>query len=372
MANPTPYYNPGGMSMQPGVAPSFSGNPGYQAPAYGGAAPSPWGQPSTGSYHPGAYGSTPDTYFDDPLTQPIMGAWGSRMNQLSRPAPQYGDINSALGKYLQPDPRMNAAMGSLASVAQGPGATNQYTPQFAAATKQRMKELNADPFSTADEAALKARFFDSMAGDRDAAYAANAAQMSARGLAPSSGVAQALGAETSMGYQKARAMQTQQMLQYVTDERNRRRDEAVGMSGNLAERGGADAALAQQWQSTRAGILGNVLSALAQQQGVGLNAATTMASLRRQQYLDDQQRGSDMLETSALPSALMQQRMSSLNQILAGGPTASSIFNQYSQQQQNANQLAQANAQKNAAIWGAAGQIGGSVINNIPWDKVHF
>jgi hypothetical protein len=365
MANPAPYYNPTGMTTQPGVAPSWSGNPGYQAPSSPSPMATTWGQPGTGSYQPGGYGSTPDTYFDDPLTQPIMGAWGARMSQLSRPAPQYGDINAQLGKYLQPDPRMNAAMGSLASVAQGPGASNAYTGQFAAATKKRIAQLNADPFSTGDEAAIKARFFDSMAGDRDAAYQQNAAEMARRGLAPSSGVAQALGAETSMGYQKARAAQTQQMLQYVTDEANRRKDLGVSMSGNLAQQGGQDAALAQQWQATRAGILGNVLQALQAQQGMGLNAATTMASLRRQQYLDDDARGNSLLETSALPSAIAQQRMQALNQVLAGGPTASSIFNQYSQMQQNTNQQNQINAQKNAAIWGAVGQIGGGIAQGV-------
>ena len=110
MANPTPYYNPG-TAMQPS----------YSAPSYGGSAPSPWGQPGTGSYQPGGYGSTPDTYFDDPLTQPIMGAWGQRMNQLSRPGPGYGDINAALGKYLQPDPRFNAALGNLQGVRESVG-----------------------------------------------------------------------------------------------------------------------------------------------------------------------------------------------------------------------------------------------------------
>jgi hypothetical protein len=359
MANPSPYYSP-------------TTQPSYSAPSYGGSAPSPWGQPAGGggtTYQPGGYGSTPDTYFSDPLTQPIMGAWGQRMNQLSAPAPGYGDINSALGKYLQPDPRMNAAMGSLASVAQGPGASNAYTGQFAAATKKRMAQLNADPYSTADEAAIKARFFDSLAGSRDQAYEQNAAEMARRGLAPSSGVAQALGAETSMGYQKARAGQTQQMLQYVTDEANRRKDLGVTMSGNLAQQGGQDAALAQQWQSTRAGILGNVLSALAQQQQTGLGAATTMASLRRQQYMDDMTRGNDLLETSALPSALAQQRMQALSQVLAGGPNAQSIFNQYSQQQQNQNQQDQINQQRTGAIWGAAGQIGASVMNKLPWGQ---
>jgi len=360
MAAPSPYsYSP----TQYGGAPAWSGAPSsYQAPS----SPSPmatWGQPGGGSYQPGAYGSTPDTYFDDPLTQPIMGAWGQRMNQLSRPGPGYGDINSALGKYLQPDPRFNDAMSQMQAAANSPGATNKYTPQFAANTARRIKELNADPYSTADEAAIKARFFDSLAMDRDKAYQQNAAEMASRGLAPSSGVAQALGAETSMGYQKARAGQQQQMLQYVTDERNRRRDLAVSMSGNLQQAGLGDAQLQQQWQSARAGILGNVLSALVQQQGMGLNAATTMAGLRRQEYMDDLSRGDALLETSALPSALAQQRMQALQSVLAGGPTAASIFGQYGQMQQLQNQQDATRQQGNAAVWGAAGQIGSSALN---------
>jgi hypothetical protein len=324
------------------------------------------------------------------------------MTQLNQAAPNYGDITSTLGSYLQPDPRFNAGLAALAASAGGKAAQgsaqsanvldNPYTKQYADATTARMAQLNADPFSTADEAALKARFFDSLALSRDDAYKQNAQQMASRGLDPGSGVAQALGAETSAGYQKARAGQQQAMLQYVTDEANRRKDAAVQMSGALQGAGGQDtalkqntllqnaqlqtqaslqnASLANQWQATRAGILGNVLSAIQGQQGLGLNAATTMASLRRQQYLDDMQRGSDLLQTSALPNALTNARMQALQQTLAGGPTSQSLFAQYNQMQQNQTQQDQINASRNAAIWGAAGNVGANVANNIPWDKV--
>jgi len=338
---------------------------GYSAPSYGGA---PGGSP---------FGD----FFDDPTSQPINTAWNQRMSQLNQAAPDYGDINNLLQGYLQPDPRLNAAMGSLASVAGGKGATsrvldNPYTQQYATATTQRMKELNADPFSTSDEAALKARFFDSLALSRDDAYKQNAAQMAARGLAPSSGVSQALGAETSAGYQKARAAQQQAMLQYVTDERNRRRDAAVGMSGNLQQAGLQDtqlkqsaetnnAQLQQQWQATRAGILGNVVQALQAERGMGMGAATTMASLRRQQYLDDQSRGDALLQTSALPNALATQRMAAMQSVLSGNDP----FNQMMQMQQMQNQQDQISAQRTGAIIGAAGQIGAGVVNKLPWDK---
>ena len=366
-ANPYSPYG-GGTGGYGGSAPPWSGMPG----AGGGGAPSPYagyggaqsGQPPA----PGSYGTTPDTYFNDPLTQPIMAAWGSRMNQLQQQGPGYGDIEGILRGYLKPDPRFNNALDDLYSASKGPGASNAYTGQYAAATKKRMTQLNADPFSTADEAALKARFFDSMAGDRDAAYAANAAQMASRGLAPTSGVAQALGAETSAGYEKAKALQTQQMLQYVTDEANRRKDLGVQMSGALAQQGGQDAALAQQWQVARSGMLGNIMSALAQQQGIGMNAATTMASLRRQQYLDDQTRGDQLLQTSALPSALANQRMQQLQQTLAGQSNPQQMFQNQMAMAQLQAQIDAArrsgNMQLVAALTAMAGTIGGAYINS--------
>jgi hypothetical protein len=102
---------------------------------------------------------------------------------------------------------------------------------------------------------------------------------------------------------------------------------------------------------------------------MGLNAATTMASLRRQQYLDDDARGNSLLETSALPSAIAQQRMAALQQTLSGSPSSQSLYQQYLQQQQMAQQQDAYNSQKNAAIWGAAGNIGAGVANKLPWDK---
>lgn len=379
MASPSPYYNPG-------RAPDSYGGGGYTPPSQ---SPSPyagWGAPAGGYGAPKQDTSPFGNFFDDPTSQPINTAWNQRMTQLNQAAPNYGDINATLGSYLQPDPRFNGALSALAASAGGNAAQarvldNPYTKQFADATTQRMKELNQDPFSSSDEAALKARFFDSLALDRDKAYEQNAAQMAARGLAPSSGVSQALGAETSAGYQKARAQQQQAMLQYVTDERNRRRDAAVGMSGNLQQAGLADtsekqgaltnnAQLANQWQATRAGILGNVLQAIQGQQGLGMNAATTMATLRRQQYLDDMQRGDDLLQTSALPNALTNARMAAMQQTLAGGPTAQGLFGQYNQLLGNQTAQDQINASKNAAIWGAAGNIGAGVANNIPWGSV--
>jgi hypothetical protein len=346
--------------------------------SFGGNAPRPAGYQMTnpnapygGGYSAPSYGAAPGgsspfgNFFDDPTTQPINTAWNQRMTQLNQAAPDYGDINNILQGYLAPDPRFNAALGTLQAAASGGGAKNAYTDQYAAATKQRMGELNAEPFSASDEAALKARFFDSLALQRDDAYQQNAQQMASRGLAPTSGVAQALGAETSAGYQKARAGQQQALLQYVTDERNRRRDEAVQMSSGLAARGGDDAALAQQWQATRAGILGNVVQALMAEKNQGMNAATTMASLRRQQYLDDQSRGDALLQTSALPNALATQRMAAMQSVLSG----TDPFNQMMQLQQMQNQQDQIGAQRTGALIGAAGQIGAGVVNKLPWDK---
>lgn len=315
-----------------------------------------WGSPSP-MMSPGGGG-----YFNDPTTQPLMAAWAQRMAQLQRPAPNYGDINGVLSGFLRPDPRFDDAIASMNRIGSSSAPSNAYTGQYATAVQGRMKELNAQPFSTSDEAALKARFFDSLALNRDKAYDEVAQQASSRGFAPTSGVAAGLNAQVGADYQKARAGQQQALLQYVTDERNRRRDEAVSMSGGLQQAGAGDAQLQAQWLSQRANIIGNVASALMAQRNSSMSAAESMASLRRQQYMDDMSRGDAMLSTSALPSQLAQQRMQQLQSVLSGGSDPSQIFSQYLAMQQLQNQQQQQSNASKAGLWSSIAQIAGPAL----------
>lgn len=323
---------------------------GFDAPPQASPVPQTFGQRATGGY------------FNDPTTLPLMNQWSTRMAQLNAPAPGYGDISGIFSSFLKPDPRMDDAISRMFQVSQGRAPSNAYTGQYATATKNRMQELNAEPFSTSDEAALKARFFDSLAQTRDDAVQQVADQMASRGFAPTSGLARDAYGEVSQGYQKARAGQQQALLQYVTDERNRRRDEAVQMSGALAQQGNQDAQLEAQWNAQRAGILGNIASALVAMRNGQMGAAENMASLRRQAYLDDLNRGGLALETSALPSQLADQRMQQLSQLLNGTTDPSQVFNQYlALNQQRLNQQ-QYSDQNNAALWSGIANAASKII----------
>ena len=116
----------------------------------------------------------------------------------------------------------------------------------------------------------------------------------------------------------------------------------------------------------KSGMLGNIASALLNQSNVGLNAANSIAGLRRQSYMDDMSRGDALLQTSALPYSLEQNRMQQLQNILAGQNADS--------QQEFANYLALMNAQNNreqtsanrsAAMWGAGARLGAPVMDAV-------
>ena len=319
--------------------------------------------PGSYSYSPGGGGATSPwnsaTFFNDPFTQPIMQAWTTRMNNLQQRGPGYGDVEGMLRGYLQPDPRFNEAFGLMMNTAKGPAPTNAYTPEYAAAVRKRYQQLNAEPFTTSDEAALKARFYDKMALDRDAAYDQVRAEMAARGYAPTSGVAAALNEQVGSDYQKAHAAATQDLLEYTAGEAQRRKDLGVTIKGQLAQQGGADAQLAVQWNAARANILANAAQALATMRGQGLSAAEGIAGLRRQSYLDDQNRLDALLQTSALPSALEQQRMQMMFSSMGGDPMSQLL--QLYQQQANQDQIRSGNR---GAFYGAAGNIGGTILDN--------
>jgi hypothetical protein len=261
-----------------------------------------WGQPQAGTFG----GSMP--FFDDPLTQPIMSAWTGRMAQLARPGPDYGEAESYLRASAQEDPRMTGLIKTLTGLTTRSAPGNAYLGQYAGATQKRMKELNEDPFSGSDEAALKARFFDDLARDRDDRHQQLRERLASMGMAPTSGTAAEASTLLEGEYETARAGQQRDLLKYVTDERNRRRDLAVEMSGGLSGHGQADA------------------------------------------------------ETSALPATMWQQRMAQMAQLLQGQGTPQSIYEQQLAQQKLINdQQNQSNANK-ANVFGTIGGIAAPIL----------
>lgn len=306
-------------------------------------------------------------YFDDPLTQPIMTAWTRRMSQLSRPVPNYGADAEALWRgALKPDPRLNDALSTLQGAMKRSAPGNAYLGQYAGHTERRIGELNEEPFDAQEEARLKARFFDDLARTRDDRHEQLRARLSSMGMAPTSGTAAEAASLLEGEYETARAGQQRELLQYVADERNRRRDLAVQLSGALSGAGQADANNQASFEAHRAGVAGNLAQLIqalrAQQIGVGSN----IAQMRRLQYTDDLDRGGLELETSALPASLAQARMAELQQTLNGfAPNAQDLYQQQLQQEQLQQNERLRKDQNRTALWGTVGQIAAPLLGKL-------
>jgi hypothetical protein len=313
-----------------------------------------------GGTQAGGFGGN-SPFFNDPLTQPLMQSWTKRMRQLNTPGPGYGDIEDMFKNALNRDPRMDDALNNLQDMMKRSAPRNAYLDQYGASTQQRMAELNQDPYTASDEAALKARFFDDLARTRDDRTQQLQQRLASMGMAPTSGTAQEAGALLEGEYETARAGQQRDLLKYTTDERNRRRDLAVQLSGGLSGAGAQEAQNQAQFEGQRANIASGLAQLLGSLQDRQLGVAGSLAGLRRQRYLDDMERGGQMLETSALPSALQQQRMAQLQNLLSGQGTPQSIYEQQLAQQKMIDERQRYSDANRTALWGTIGNTIGNV-----------
>jgi hypothetical protein len=279
------------------------------------SAAAPWSAQAQGQSSPwsaqaqGQSGSGWGDLFSDPTTQPLMQSWQQRMNQLNVPAPKMSDI---------------------ASRVYGKGGEFEY---FSNATKNRIGELQQEPFSAGEEAALKAKYLDGIVRERDTARQQMRERLGSMGHSPTDGaMAQAdLDVERSFGQNYGRALGD--MTIYQSQERQRRRDQAQQLAALL--------------------------------QSTGMSAGQMVAGLRQQEWGNNQALGRERLQTSALPSELARERMAMLSQLLNGqGMDPSSIMNglqgignQYAGQ-------AQQGAQNNAAMLQAIGNVLGTIASH--------
>jgi len=357
-------YTGGGAGAMTGVPAAQTPVPAGWSAATAQPQPSPSFSPWTAQQQPGSQQAMP--FFDDPLSQPLMESWGRRMTQLRSPGPRYGDVERTMWGSMNEDPRLTGLIKNMTGLANRSAPGNAYLGQYAASTTKRMGELNEEPFDASAEAQLKARFFDDLARSRDDRTQQLKERLASMGMAPTSGTAQEAGALLEGEYEGARAGQQRDLLKYVTDERNRRRDLAVEMSGGLSSHGQADASNRAQWMSQQANLGQGLAGILANLQTNRANVAQGIAGLRRQSYLDDIERGGMELDTSALPSALGQQRMTQLQQMLSQNtPTQQQLFEQQMAQQRAADENRRYADQNRTNMWGAIGQFAAPAIGAV-------
>lgn len=309
----------GGRGGGGGSMAGYNYNPYQTTPSYGASY-----QPSGGSY---GYGGDSSQLFSDPTTQPLMSQWAKRMAQLNAPTPHYGDLEGMARGSLQMDPRLNSIVNALKGMMGGSMPANPYSGQYATETKNRIAQLHQNPFSSGDEANIKARFYDNLERSRSQSRQQVLEQMGQLGHSPTDGAIIAALQGVDQNYDQQRADATQKLLEYTYGEQQNRLNEALAASQGLASFGQQEQGLANQFRGSQISAGNAAAGILSDQQNRAAQVAQLLAGLRQQGFENEMTQGNQALQTSALPSELAQQRLATVYSMLSGmAPSPNSIM----------------------------------------------
>lgn len=286
------------------------------------------GSPIPQSYSPyGSTGGAGGGLFNDPTTQPLMNQWATRMAQLNAPAPQYGDLSAMAMRSTQADPRFNSIINALKGMMGGGVAANPYEGQYAAETKGRIAQLHQDPFSSADEANIKARFYDHLERSRTEQKQQVLEAMAQQGHSPTDGAVTAALQKVDQNFDAQRGDATQKLLEYTYGTKEDHLNQALQASQGLAGYGQQEQSLGLQARGQGIQAGSSAANLLADQQNRSVQVAQMLAGLRQQGYENAMSQGGAALTTSALPSELATQRLLQTYQMLSGmAPSGNSIM----------------------------------------------
>lgn len=265
-------------------------------------------------------------------------------------------IKNQLGTLSQPvnDPTTTAMMALISSrlpgMLSGGGGSggNALLGDFLNIGRQRMQELQAEPFSAGEEQAMKTRTMEEVEQLRTAGKQRATEDAARRGLGESSGVLQAQYRDVDRGIDAARAKGANDLMLAIAQERQRRKDAAVGIGQSLSQAGAADAQLRQgdaQLQFSRENAATGLMKMLADM-SAGLRGETDA-------------RRKESLGLAGLLADLPVQRLQLMLNVLngSGGNNPASLASQIAQAQQNATQNRQYADEGNAQMMAALGQV---------------
>lgn len=289
-----------------------------------------------------------DTVFSDPYTAQLERLAQGQIDSLSQPwnDPGFEDvvrlIQSQVGRLQAGSP--NALLGDF--ISQG---------------RQRIAELNQEPFSAPEEDRLRTRAVQGVEAERSAARERALQDVSRRGMADSSGVLQELYSRADRSAEQGRTRAETDLAMYITGERQRRKSEATGISQALASAGAQEASRNDA------------------RQGQILAAAGMLADLNAQRRGEMKANRQEVLAIAASLAQLPIQRLQAMLGVLhgtggtdIGNPFAGAMSMYNAAGNQNAY-----NQQGNSALMAGLGQLlgyylgnrggsGGPTIPNIP------
>jgi hypothetical protein len=271
--------------------------------------------------------------FNDPYTALFEGTARNAMKSLSQPSDD-GTLDEV----------MNLIRSRIGGG--GPAAPsfvgNNYMGQYADTIQKRIAELSQEPFSAAEESRLKTGALESIESDRSASKQRALENISRRGMADTSGILLDIESKIDRGADADRAVSEREFANYVTGERNRRKDSAAGLSGQLAAAGAAEASMANQnaIASSQFGIA---------REGQVMQMASTLAQLAAQKRGEARANQNDILTIAQTLMNIAPQRLALMQGVVNNQTSPGEVFNntmnlsnqQYGvQQNNNANQAA--------------------------------
>lgn len=256
-----------------------------------------------------------DGVFSDPYTALFENAAKSRMAALSQPFsdPALDDVVNLI----------RGQIGKLSS-SSGPsfGGGNSMFGDFINQGRQRIAELNQAPFSATEEAAMKTRARDDLAVQRDQARKRITEDAGRRNILPSSGVVGAEVSNLERGFTTADAKAQNDLVLWMADQAQQRKNQATTIAGQLAQMGAAEEGMAD----SRAIASANFEQSRNMQI---MQAASTLAELAAQKRGETRANQNDVLQIAMQLSQLAPQRLALAMNVLngTGGNDVGGLFN---------------------------------------------
>lgn len=276
----------------------------------------------------------PFSMFDDPSTHYLEDVIKRQLGDLSKP---YSDPTSAglmdffrnqLGTLSSAPPIAFDMPGDF-------GVSNDLLGDFITEGRKRIAELNERPFTDSEEAALKTRTRNDQVVARDAAKQRVLEDAARRGLGESSGVIQEGLQGQEQAFTAADAKAQNDLMLWIADQIQQRKDKATSIAGSLASAGEAQASRQQAGRIAggQMRLQGQIAATSANQarQGQIMGIAGALADLAAQQRGEGRARQQDVLTLSTLLAQLPVQRIQTLMSALgsltgAGGGSIPDLF----------------------------------------------
>jgi hypothetical protein len=283
--------------------------------------------------------------FSDPYTADLERIARGTMMDLSRPFsdPMLDEVSALLRNRI----------GGLTSA--GPiqfGGGNALLGDFITAGRQRMAELNQEPFSAAEEARYRTTATDQIGKNRTVARQNALEDAARRGVGESSGVIQErfgdIERETAANLTNAET----DLAMFLTQERQRRKSEATSIAQALAAAGAQESAQAD----SRAIAAANLEQ---QRGGQVLQMAGMLADIAAQMRGEQKGRQNDVLAIAQMLAGLGPQRLALAMNVLngTGGNDLSGLFNNTLNLSNSQAQQQMFNQQGNQQFMQGLGQI---------------